>query len=101
MKYQAFFFICALLGQLLPVCAQTAPKAGAVPVAAASALKPGEADVTTASFGDWQMRCRAGTTATAGQPAIPRLCEVVQSVMLQGQAAPFAQSRTILKFLSV
>ncbi len=91
MKYQAFFFICALLGQLLPVCAQTAPKAPTAQVAAAPALKPGDADLTTASFGDWQMRCRPGVAASSGQAAIPRTCELVQSVMLQGQAAPFAQ----------
>lgn len=91
MKYQAFFFICALLGQLIPACAQTAPKTVTTQVAAAPALKPGDADWTTASFGDWQMRCRPAVTATASQPAIPRTCELVQSVMLQGQAAPFAQ----------
>ena len=44
------------------------------------------ADMTTATFGDWLMRCRQ---TEAGKPA--RTCEVVQTVMVQGQTAPFAQ----------
>lgn len=44
------------------------------------------ADMTTATFGDWLLRCRP---AEADKPA--RVCEVVQTVMIQGQSAPFAQ----------
>jgi invasion protein IalB len=41
---------------------------------------------TTASFGDWVLRCeRAGTDAQ------PRICEVAQAITLQGQQAPIAQ----------
>ena len=70
------------------------PAAPAVPQAAPTATPapaPGDAgaDQTTASFGDWQLRCRL-TPAAAGQPA-QRGCEVVQTVILQGQTAPFAQ----------
>ncbi|MDB5594252.1 MAG: hypothetical protein JWM36_1213 [Hyphomicrobiales bacterium] len=51
--------------------------------------EPGNADVTTAAFGDWQMSCRP-VAAAAGQPG-RRRCEVLQSVVVQGQSAPFAQ----------
>src|SRR4029434_2284937 len=44
-------------------------------------------DTTTATFGDWTLRCRL--TATAQTSA--RSCELVQSIVLQGQTAPFAQ----------
>jgi invasion protein IalB len=68
--------------------AQAAP-----PKPTASPAKPAaramEADVTTASFGDWQMICRM-TNAGGAQPP-RRICEVLQSVVLKGQTAPFAQ----------
>lgn len=68
--------------------AQAAPaKPAATP--AKPAARTMEADVTTASFGDWQMTCRM-TDAGNGQPA-RRICEVLQSVILKGQTAPFAQ----------
>jgi len=68
--------------------AQAAPaKPAATP--AKPATRAMEADVTTASFGDWQMTCRM-TAAGTGQPA-RRICEVLQSVILKGQTAPFAQ----------
>lgn len=44
------------------------------------------ADMTTATFGDWLLRCRQIET---GKPA--KTCEVVQTVLVQGQTAPFAQ----------
>jgi invasion protein IalB len=47
------------------------------------------AEQTTATYGDWQIRCQL-TPAVAGQSA-RRSCELVQSVVLQGQTAPFAQ----------
>jgi invasion protein IalB len=46
------------------------------------------ADVTTATFGDWQLRCQKGD---AGGKTAQRNCEVIQSVIIQGQTAPFAQ----------
>ena len=60
--------------------AATSDKAGAEPTGA---------EVTTASFGDWQLSCRL-TPVADGQPS-RRLCEVLQSVILKGQTAPFAQ----------
>ena len=47
----------------------------------------GEPAQTTASYGDWVVRCvRAGDGATA-----PRTCEVAQTLVLQGQQQPVAQ----------
>jgi invasion protein IalB len=54
-----------------------------------AAAEPTGAELTTASFGDWQLSCRL-TPGAAGQPS-RRLCEVLQRVVLQGQTAPFAQ----------
>lgn len=46
-----------------------------------------EAQNTAATFGDWQLRC-----SQVGQGAqAQKTCEVVQSVVLKGQSAPFAQ----------
>jgi invasion protein IalB len=44
------------------------------------------ADMTTATFGDWMLRCRPNDL-----PATGKSCEVVQSVVVQGQTSPFAQ----------
>jgi invasion protein IalB len=54
-----------------------------------ASAEPTGAEVTTASFGDWQLSCRL-TPVADGQPS-RRLCEVLQSVILKGQTAPFAQ----------
>jgi invasion protein IalB len=94
-----------LLAQTSALFAQTpapAPRPGnqhqqksqAAPVKPAAtsdkaAAEPTGAEVTTASFGDWQLSCRLTPVAT-GQPS-RRMCEVLQSVILQGQTAPFAQ----------
>lgn len=90
-----------LLAQASALFAQTpAPRPGNQPKSQAAPAKPAAtpdkaaaeptgADVTTASFGDWQLSCRL-TPVAAGQPS-RRLCEVLHSVILQGQTAPFAQ----------
>jgi invasion protein IalB len=63
-----------------PTSPQTAPPA---PPAQADS----EPQATTASFGDWVLRCqRTGTGSEAR-----RNCELVQSVILKGQQAPVAQ----------
>jgi invasion protein IalB len=65
-----------------------APGAKASPAApAAAAPVPSEPGVTTASYGDWVLRCQR--VGTAEKPA--RLCEVSQGMQVQGQAAPIAQ----------
>lgn len=60
-------------------------QAATTPVATAKAAVADVADMTTATYGDWLLRCRAAADTSA------RSCEVVQSLMLQGQAAPLAQ----------
>jgi invasion protein IalB len=47
---------------------------------------PSMPERTTASFGDWVMRCE-GTTITPAH----RVCEVAQAMTVQGQTAPVAQ----------
>ena len=81
-----------LLASLAAASAQSAPPAK--PVAPAPAAKPAtpapissEPTTTTASYGDWILRCQK--IEQAGLP--PRLCEVAQSVQLQGQTSPIAQ----------
>lgn len=71
--------------QAKPPSTQAPPPAQA-PAPAASSV-PAEPSTTSASFGDWVMRCqRAGS---AEKPV--RVCEVAQSVQVQGQAQPIAQ----------
>jgi invasion protein IalB len=44
------------------------------------------ADMTTATYGDWLLRCQRPAGQTPAQT-----CEVVQSLIVQGQTAPLAQ----------
>ncbi|WP_129156731.1 invasion associated locus B family protein [Bosea sp. Tri-44] len=55
-----------------PAQAQTAPAPGAV----------SQPDNTTATYGDWVMRCQASVAA--------RICEIVQTLEQQGQRGPIA-----------
>lgn len=48
---------------------------------------PAEPLMTTATFGDWQMRCQRLTDAGKTR----KVCEITQSMQVQGQAAPIAQ----------
>lgn len=58
----------------------------AAPNGAAPAAVPSEPSVTTASFGDWTLRCqRIEGTRTQ------RICEVAQVLQAQGQQTPLAQ----------
>ena len=56
------------------------------PPAAPKPAASSEPTSTTASFGDWVLRCQK----IEGGPA-PRICEVAQSLMVKGQNAPVAQ----------
>jgi invasion protein IalB len=47
---------------------------------------PAEPSVTTASFGDWTLRCVRDTTEGASSA-----CEVLQSVLIKEQSEPVAQ----------
>lgn len=65
-------------------------QAGSQAQAAATNPPPGTAELpdnTTATYGDWTLRC--GMSANAQAPR--RTCEVVQSIVLQGQNAPLSQ----------
>lgn len=79
----ACFGLAAMLGgqafAQAPAPAQTPPP----PPAAVSATP----ERTTASFGDWVLRCERPATPVGAQ----RICEVAQSIMVQGQQAPIAQ----------
>lgn len=63
------------------------PTAGSAPQNAAAAPVSASPDRTTASFGDWTLRCE--------RPSVPagaaRICEIAQSIQIQGQQAPVAQ----------
>lgn len=82
MRMLVLLATASLLAQAGIASAQTSKAAPAAPDLGA--------DVTTATFGDWQLRCRK-LPVPAGQPAAKPVCEVVQSVIIQGQSAPFAQ----------
>lgn len=60
--------------------AQTKPAAPATPPVSA------EPKTTTATYGDWTLRCE---TAAGEKPR--HLCEVIQTMQVQGQQAPVAQ----------
>jgi len=59
------------------------------PAAPAEAPRPvgSEPEATTATYGDWVMRCQRIAAANATQ----RVCEVAQSVQAQGQQNPILQ----------
>lgn len=79
--------IAALTGS---ASAQPASPKPATPPAAAPAPAapiPAEPSSTTASFGDWTLRCQR--LADAGKTV--RICEVAQVLQAQGQQAPIAQ----------
>lgn len=63
---------------------QTQSAQGAAPVVPAVPVEP---NATTAAFGDWVLRC-----ARQGEGAqVQRVCEVAQTVQVQGQQGPLAQ----------
>jgi invasion protein IalB len=63
----------------------TAPAAPATPAPAAPAPSvPSDPAQTTATYGDWVLRCMRPEKG-------PQICEVVQSMVVQGQQQPVAQ----------
>lgn len=83
--------LAAVAGLLVAghAAAQTPPAKPAAPAAAPAAPAAVGADPvqTTATYGDWVLRCvRTGEGGTG-----PRLCEVVQTMVVQGQQQPVAQ----------
>lgn len=71
-----------------PGSAASAPAATAPAAASpAAAPVPTEPTTTTASFGDWVLRCQRLGEGEAG----PRICEVAQAMQVAGQKTPIAQ----------
>jgi invasion protein IalB len=66
---------------------QAAPKPGTMPLPPAAAAPAPAPDRTTASFGDWVLRCDRRADVTPPQ----RFCELGQTVQRQGEAGPQAQ----------
>ena len=86
-----FVFIAAVTTLMLAQSATAAETKAAAPAAAPakSVVEPvsSEPQSTTANYGDWTLRCtRLGATANAA-----KVCEVIQSIGVQGQANPIAQ----------
>lgn len=80
----------------LPTAAQT--RTDPARPAAAEAAVPSEPTVTTASYGSWVLRCMQLSRPAAGAADSNKssrdggqLCEVVQTVQVQGQGQPIAQ----------
>ena len=67
--------------------AQSAAGKPAAPPVASPAPVPAEPGMTTASFGDWTLRCQR----LDADGKVGRVCEVGQTLQVQGQAAPIAQ----------
>ncbi|WP_375456605.1 invasion associated locus B family protein [uncultured Methylobacterium sp.] len=81
-------FLVLLANGLLGASLASAQPGPAKPPAASVTAPPVpvEPGTTTASFGDWVLRCQRLGEADKG-----RLCEVTQAMQVQGQAAPIAQ----------
>jgi invasion protein IalB len=74
-----------------PAAKQAPAPVGAAPSAPAEAARPApvsaEPETTTASYGDWLLRCQRVAAATPSQ----RVCGVLQTVQAQGQQNPILQ----------
>jgi invasion protein IalB len=77
----AAFFMMATSSGAFAADSKTAPATG--PDQTAVSMEPQN---TSATYGDWVLRCSRGADAT-----LPRVCEVVQSFQIQGQQGLFAQ----------
>lgn len=83
----ALFLVAVVCAASLPVLAQTpksAPKDGSAGKPAAAPV-PAAPERTTASFGDWVLRCESVATQSR------RVCEAAHLIVAQGQTAPVAQ----------
>jgi len=81
---------CALFW-IAPARAQSAAPGAASAQKGGTPAKPTssepEAQSTTATYGDWVLRCEQ----TGAPPQARRSCEVTQTVVIKAQSAPFAQ----------
>jgi len=79
--------ILGLAGGGAAVAQAPAAKSGGAPPEGDTAALPAEPNVTTASYGDWVLRCQRAVEAGK----VIRLCEVAEIIQVQGQTAPVAQ----------
>ena len=79
--------LAASLAAALPALAQAPAPAAAPPKAAPPPIAAVQPDRTTASFGDWTLRCER--RRDGGMPA--KLCELTQAIQRAGDAGPLAQ----------
>jgi invasion protein IalB len=75
------------LGMMASLPAASAQAAKAAPTKAAPAPVTSDPGSTSASYGDWVLRCQRIGEAEKAQ----RLCEVSQTIQAQGQRDPIAQ----------
>ena len=88
-----FLWLAAAFVATTSAMAQTASKSQTPKTAATASPAPtlapvsSEPESTTANFGDWILHC----TRVQGATQRLKLCEVVQSIVVQGQSNPIAQ----------
>lgn len=75
------------LGGTASLFAQAAKPVVPPPKAAAATTVDSEPQTTSASFGDWLMRCQRLPQGSES----PRVCEAAQSVVVAGQNGPIAE----------
>jgi invasion protein IalB len=85
-RVTSLLFAALLLAPSIAVAQAAKESAKEAAKPATPAPVPSAPERTTASFGDWVLRCE-GTTITPAH----RVCEVAQAMTVQGQAAPIAQ----------
>lgn len=85
-RLAAALFALPLAATALPALAQ---QPAPVPAPRASEPVPADPAVTTASYGDWVLRC--ATLQVSGAPAPVRACEVGQAVQVEGSGRPILQ----------
>lgn len=82
-----FSFVAGMVLAASSLANAQTPAAPAAPAAPAVAPAQAPANVTTSVHGDWLLKCVTGTAPS--EPA--KVCEIVQTVQLQGQNTVVAQ----------
>lgn len=87
MKLNCGLFVAALLSLPGAAMAQQAPVQLAQAAAPRPATSEPESQQYSATYGNWIVRCQTSTV----EQKRTRVCEIVQTFVLSGQTAPFAQ----------
>jgi invasion protein IalB len=86
------FLSCAILIAAAAIVLSNSSIAGAAaPKPKPAATVPANPTMTTASYGNWVLRCITPPAAKKAKKAPSKQCEVVQTVQVQGQKQPLAQ----------